>query len=215
MEGREYEPYDPLAGIEKTEADLVAAVIGDLERRPCLPLPPQQRFDGAGVYLLNYHGNFSRYRELAEPNRERPCSKPIYVGKAVPPGARTGILNVEDAKGPHVWRRLREHARSIEQAENLGLDDFTCQFLIVKPVWIRLVEELLIMQHLPWWNRYIDGFGNHDPGKGRYNQARSHWDILHRGRYWADRLPPGPTPEVVWGIVNQKMDRDHAQTTLL
>ena len=31
----------------------------------------------------------------------------------------------------------------------------------------------------------IDGYGNHDPGKGRYNQARSRWDVLHPGRAWA------------------------------
>lgn len=31
----------------------------------------------------------------------------------------------------------------------------------------------------------IDGFGNHDPGKGRYNQMRSRWDTLHPGRSWA------------------------------
>ncbi len=31
-------------------------------------------------------------------------------------------------------------------------------------------------------NKIIDGFGNHDPGKGRYNQLRSRWDKLHPGR---------------------------------
>jgi hypothetical protein len=28
----------------------------------------------------------------------------------------------------------------------------------------------------------VDGFGNHDPGKGRYKQARSDWDVIHPGR---------------------------------
>lgn len=33
----------------------------------------------------------------------------------------------------------------------------------------------------------LDGFGNHDPGKGRYEQAKSAWDVLHPGRAWADK----------------------------
>jgi len=33
----------------------------------------------------------------------------------------------------------------------------------------------------------IDGFGNHDPGKGRYEQAKSDWDVCHPGRSWADK----------------------------
>jgi hypothetical protein len=41
---------------------------------------------------------------------------------------------------------------------------------------------------MQFWNSYIDGFGNHDPGKGRYNQAKSEWDVLHKGRKWADKL---------------------------
>lgn len=34
----------------------------------------------------------------------------------------------------------------------------------------------------------IDGFGNHNPGGGRYNQKPSRWDVLHPGRPWAERL---------------------------
>jgi len=33
-----------------------------------------------------------------------------------------------------------------------------------------------------------DGFGNHDPGSGRYNQKRSVWDQVHPGRSWATRM---------------------------
>jgi hypothetical protein len=35
----------------------------------------------------------------------------------------------------------------------------------------------------------IDGFGIHDPGKGRYNQAQPEWDMLHPGRPWVARMP--------------------------
>jgi len=47
----------------------------------------------------------------------------------------------------------------------------------------------------PLWNTVIDGFGNHDPGAGRYNQAKSAWDVLHPGRPWAERLS-GASPHV-------------------
>jgi hypothetical protein len=39
----------------------------------------------------------------------------------------------------------------------------------------------------PIWNKVVDGFGNHDPGKGRYQQFRSRWDTLHPGRSWAHK----------------------------
>lgn len=51
------------------------------------------------------------------------------------------------------------------------------------------VESALIRIYRPLWNAAIlHGFGNHDPGKGRYNQRRSRWDILHKGRPWAFRM---------------------------
>ena len=52
---------------------------------------------------------------------------------------------------------------------------------------ISTVETALIRYYKPIWNTKIDGFGNHDPGSGRYNQAKSEWDILHPGRVWADK----------------------------
>lgn len=36
----------------------------------------------------------------------------------------------------------------------------------------------------------LDGFDNHDPGAGRYNQQRSSWDLVHPGRTWAAQLKP-------------------------
>lgn len=50
------------------------------------------------------------------------------------------------------------------------------------------VEAELIRKYRPVWNMIIDGFGNHNPGAGRYDQAKSEWDILHPGRDWANRL---------------------------
>lgn len=50
---------------------------------------------------------------------------------------------------------------------------------------IGTVEASLIRQYKPIWNNTIDGFGNHTPGKGRFKQAKSDWDVLHPGRKWA------------------------------
>src|SRR5262249_6824895 len=49
-------------------------------------------------------------------------------------------------------------------------------------------ERLMIRTAAPVWNVVVDGFGNHDPGSGRYNQKVSPWDTLHPGRPWVIRL---------------------------
>lgn len=38
-----------------------------------------------------------------------------------------------------------------------------------------------------FWNSSLDGFGNHDPGSGRYGQAKSDWDVIHEGRNWEEK----------------------------
>ena len=58
----------------------------------------------------------------------------------------------------------------------------------MEPVWIQLGETLVINMFSPLWNVIIDGFGNHDPGSGRYAQKKSAWDVLHGGRHWAEKL---------------------------
>jgi hypothetical protein len=52
---------------------------------------------------------------------------------------------------------------------------------------IGTIEAALIKLHRPLWNTTLDGFGNHDPGKGRYQQARSDWDVIHPGRGWSEK----------------------------
>lgn len=60
-----------------------------------------------------------------------------------------------------------------------------CRYLVVDDIWIPLGESLLIEKLQPLWNITLDGFGNHDPGGGRYKQQRSPWDVMHPGRDWA------------------------------
>jgi hypothetical protein len=152
-------------------------------------LPPEP-FIGAGVYVLYYVGRFPAYSILAEKNRGGRFRSPIYIGKAVPSGARKGGLGIEVEHGQALFKRLSEHAESLRAASNLDLADFYCRFLVVEDIWIPLAESMLIERFKPVWNRVLDGFGNHDPGSGRYSGKMPLWDCLHPGRAWAKKLQP-------------------------
>lgn len=182
MPEQSYEPYNPLK-----KSNLGASVADALVARPVVALPPEP-FLGAGVYAIYYAGFFAPYEQLAKSNRHGRYAVPIYVGKAVPSGSRKGRYGLDASPGNALSRRLREHAASIEQANNIELDDFRCRHLVVDDIWVPLGESLLIERFSPVWNTLVDGFGNHDPGSGRRNQAKSRWDVLHPGRAWADKL---------------------------
>jgi hypothetical protein len=75
---------------------------------------------------------------------------------------------------------------------------FMCRFVIFEDEssdMISTIEAALIKLSQPLWNVALDGFGNHDPGKGRYEQARSDWDVIHPGRIWAERCNGIPKAE--------------------
>ena len=175
---------------------VVKEAVEFLTQTPVHFLPPATDFAGVGVYVLYYLGSFDHYSHIACQNQQD-CRQSIYIGKAVPAGWRTArIAHTDQDKG--LYQRLQEHARSIASVENLEVHDFRCRFMILNGVetdLISAVESELIRTYTPLWNTVVDGFGNHDPGKGRYNQARSEWDVLHRGRSWADRLT-GPEPQL-------------------
>lgn len=143
------------------------------------------------MYAIYYTGKFPLYRDIASRNIKGKFALPIYVGKAVPPGSRKG-LNIDQYKGMVLYHRLKEHAESIRQSTNLDLKDFACRFLVVEHIWIPHGESHLINGFSPLWNKAIDGFGNHDPGSGRYAQRRSSWDVIHPGRRWAQKLTGSP-----------------------
>ena len=174
-------PFNPL---DKTS--LGSSVADALLARPAQPLGELGRFHGAGVYAIYYCGKFKPYAALTAINTADEVRMPIYVGKAVPAGARKG--GVLDAKpGRVLFNRLVEHAESIMATDNLDATDFHCRFLVVDDIWIPLGESLLIARFSPIWNSLIDGFGNHDPGGGRYSGIRPRWDVLHPGRRWAEK----------------------------
>lgn len=178
-------PYNPLD--KKHLGESVAEAL--LETR-VLSLPPNEAFVGAGIYAIYYTGDFEVYKDIQEANKGGRFSWPIYVGKAVPAGARKGGFGLGADPGQVLYRRLDEHSKSINQTENLSVEDFGCRFLVVDDIWIPLAEALLIEKFVPIWNKEIDGFGNHDPGSGRRNQQKSLWDVLHPGRPWANKLQP-------------------------
>ena len=100
---------------------------------------------------------------------------------------------------PYLKRRLDEHAESIRTANTtLRIDDFWARYLVVDDIWIPLVESLMISRFAPVWHVLLDGFGNHDPGSGRYNGLAPRWDVLHPGRGWAKKCRARPeTAEVI------------------
>lgn len=179
-------PYNPL-----DKLNLGRSVAEALLLREIAPLARVGDIVGAGVYAIYYTGGFEPYAPVTEKNRERRFEQPIYVGKAVPKGARKGGLAFDASKGKALRDRLRQHAGSIGEAQNIDLGDFHFRSLVVDDIWIPLGENMMIEQFKPIWNLVIDGFGNKDPGKRRATQYRSPWDVLHPGRQFAEKLATG------------------------
>ncbi len=171
-------PYNPLDRINLGKS--VAEALLDKEPDS---LGKIISFQGAGIYTIYYRGEFEPYSALARRNSNSQ-DWPIYIGKAIPAGGRVGIKSKKPSKTP-LFDRLDEHAETIRLAENLNVEDFLCRYLTIEDIWIPLAETLLITSFKPLWNVELAGFGNHDPGKGRYDGMRPLWDVLHPGRAWA------------------------------
>ena len=151
-----------------------------LLERPKEPLCSLNRFYGSGVYAIYYNGNFSAYQAISGGDY------PIYVGKVDP---KTSGARSPEEQGDKLWNRLvKDHASSIEKANNLSLDDFECRFLVVKSAWQNTAENYLIDWFKPVWNNEIKicrGFGKHGDSSSTRNNTKSPWDTLHPGRKWA------------------------------
>jgi hypothetical protein len=185
-------PFDRQEHVYRNDAfaELVKDGVRFFNGTPVLDLPPSERFCGTGVYAIYYTGKSKLYAKYGELNRLS-YGYPIYVGKAVPKGWRQArTSHIETDQSTELHHRLREHSNSIALTSNLKPKDFMCRFVIFEGSgsdMISTVEAALIKITRPVWNTVVDGFGNHDPGSGRYEQARSHWDVLHPGRHWADK----------------------------
>lgn len=190
-------PFDRTKHVYQNDAfsELVKDAVRFFNGTPVHTLPPPEKFFGTGVYALYYIGDNFIYQKCAELNRLS-YDYPIYVGKAVPKGwRRSRISDSEDRQSTELYSRLNEHKRSISVAGGLNINHFMCRFVIFENEgsdMISTIEAALIKLNMPVWNTVLDGFGNHDPGSGRYEQAKSDWDVVHPGRPWADRLKGTP-----------------------
>ncbi len=182
------EPYNPLE-----KRNLGRSVVEAMLAGAAHPLSTIAPFAGAGIYAIYYHGEFEPYAMIAG-DPQLADARPIYVGKAVPSGSRRGRNLAASVSGRWLFSRIVEHRDSIAAVErnagNLRVADFSVRYLAVDDIWIPLAEALLISSFGPLWNSVVDGFGNHDPGAGRYNGMRPLWDVLHPGRAWAERCQP-------------------------
>jgi len=125
----ELKPFNPL-----DKRNLGVSVADALLQIKPSPLPPEP-FVGAGVYALYYTGKFPAYGRLSDVNKSGRFRCPIYVGKAVPSGARKGGLGLDNDPGQALYKRLAEHAESVKAAQNLDIVDFHCRFLV--ETWIK------------------------------------------------------------------------------
>lgn len=138
------------------------------------------KFYGSGAYALYYTGNeIEPYLPLSQ------TETPIYVGKAIPgsPTAETAF-----DQGPAVWRRLKEHHKSIRSG---GLDpsDFQFRYAVIQSGMESAVEDFMIRLFKPIWNKEIKvcfGIGKHGDAATTRRNRRSPWDTMHPGRSWAE-----------------------------
>ena len=180
---------DPHVFMAPEFAGIVERAIAFFSNSPMREFPPNYpNMNGRGVYGLYYFGDYPLYTSIAAQNKAT-GDRPIYIGKAVSTGRRTGVSREQEMS---IAGRVREHSQSINAARNLNIEDFHCRFIFLQGTeedLIEVLESRLIKKFQPLWNSpYLAGFGNHDPGSGRYNQQRSAWDTLHPGRAWANRL---------------------------
>ena len=197
--------FDRSKHIYKNDAfvELVKDAVRFFNGTPVHTLPPPERFFGVGVYAIYYTGKNPIYKKYSELNRLS-YDFPIYVGKAVPSGWRQSRISHSEAnQSTELFSRLRQHSNNIIVGENINLEDFSCRFVIFESDgsdMISTIEASLIKLNRPLWNSAMDGFGNHDPGKGRYEQANSDWDVIHKGRPFAEKLKGISKPKEI--IIN-------------
>lgn len=168
---KDYVPktYDPM-----NTASVTTAICRELERQPLVPLPPDvPMFEGSGLYAIYYEGeSIPLYRPLSS------LRIPVYAGQARSHSSATG--KGAPSKQP-LWRRVREHQRSIVGA-GLPIDEFQARFLLLPDVHSDLGEQGLIVNYQPVWNSLLRGFGSHEQGSKTRKSRKSAWDTVHPGR---------------------------------
>ena len=166
--------FDPLA-VENVGVTLAV----ELLEQPLKAMPPPEPFAGAGVYALYYSGDHPAYAGLTGIDGGR-NKYPVYIGKAAGESSKQGFNSSGAAKKRKLYERIAQHAKSIEEVNNLELDDFRCRFLVLNDAYIALAESVLIRLFRPAWNGM--SFGSKVVGKNRMGGNVGLWDALHPGR---------------------------------
>jgi hypothetical protein len=78
-------PYDPL-DLETLAESMVKVVL----EQEVYPLGGVPSFEGAGVYVIYYTGNYDPYESISQKNKGTRWDQPIYVGEAARKGRRKG-----------------------------------------------------------------------------------------------------------------------------
>lgn len=173
-DSRDLPEFDPLA-VENVGVTLAV----ELLEQPLQPMPPPEPFAGAGVYALYYAGNHPAYDGLTALDGGR-FKYPVYIGKASGESSKQGFNSSSAAKKRKLYERIAQHAKSIDEVNNLDVADFRCRFLVLNDAYIALAESVLIRLFRPAWNGM--SFGSKVVGKNRMGGNVGLWDALHPGR---------------------------------
>jgi len=165
--------FNPLA-VENVGVTLAV----ELLEQQLHPMPPTQEFVGAGVYALYYSGSHPAYLGLTEIDKGR-NKYPLYIGKASGESSKQGFRS-NTSKKRKLFERITQHAKSIDEVNNLTINDFRCRFLVLDDAYIALAESVLIRVFRPAWNGM--SFGSKVVGKNRMGGRVGLWDALHPGR---------------------------------
>jgi hypothetical protein len=138
-------PFNPLDKLNLGPSVAEALISSQVHPLDSIPV-----FNGVGIYAIYYCGPFKAYKLISAANKDKLAQQvPIYVGKAVPAGARKGHVLADALQSKSLSKRLTEHAESIRSAENLDIGDFACRYLIVDEMWIPLGESLMVAKFAP------------------------------------------------------------------
>jgi hypothetical protein len=117
-----------------------------LESAPPIPLAQDPAAKADGIYAVYYTGRHPLYRPVSDPA----CASPLYVGAARPSGQPRHSGSEQPTGAVNRW--MKDHRKTVDQAEDLDLADFHVRYLPLEEVWISGAVRLMVGDHRPVWN---------------------------------------------------------------
>jgi len=143
-------PHDPIAPYDPLDLRMLAeSMVKVVLEQRVYPLGEVPSFEGAGVYVIYYTGDYDPYKSISQKNKGTKWDQPIYVGEAARKGGRKGGVLALAPAGRVLLGRLKNHVDSIRGAKNLKVEHFFCRYLVLKDFFIPLCESLLIDRNAP------------------------------------------------------------------